>query len=279
MKDFDGKAVVVTGAASGIGRDTALAFAGKGARLAVCDLNGEGLRAVCSELEAAGCEVYSEIVDVAQAWQVKEFCDNVYENLGRVDLLVNNAGVGIGGFFEDTSLSDWEWIVGVNLWGVVNGCHFFYPRMIAQGGGCHIVNVASAAGLAALPGTAAYNTTKYGVVGLSETLRGEAALHGIGVTVVCPGMINTNIFSSARFCSDTGRSTGDEFAVKVDGFIKSHACPPSRLADQIVRAVEKNRGVVAAGWESKLLDFIHRLSRRVHGFLLRLSYVVMFRWL
>lgn len=157
--------MVVTGAAHGIGREIALAFARRGARVVICDIDGDGLRAVEAEVAAMGRECRREVVDVARAWQVEEFCSSVYKEFGRVDVLVNNAGVACGGRVECMSLDDWRWIIGVNLWGVIHGCHFFYPRMIEQGGGGHIVNISSAAALAPLPDIAAYCATKSGVRG------------------------------------------------------------------------------------------------------------------
>lgn len=264
MKDFESKVVVVTGAGSGIGRATALAFAGRGARLAVCDIDGEGLRAARAQLEAIGAEVLAEITDVSKAWQVEEFCGNVYKAMGRVDVLVNGAGVGLGGKVEDMSLNDWEWIIGANLWGVIHCIHYFYPRMIAQGGDAHIVNIASAGGLFPMPITTAYACTKGGVVLLSQTLRGEAALHGIGVTAICPGLVSTNIIRNSRIVSGTRKHTPEELKERAVRIWEGRKFHPSRVADAVVRAVEKDAGVVVVGPEARLGDLQNRLSRRLY---------------
>lgn len=277
MRDFSGKVVAITGAASGIGREIALAFARRGARLSVCDIDGERLGELKGELQAIGCEHYGEVVDVAQAWQVEEYCEHTYREMGRVDVLCNNAGVGMGGLLEETSLDDWKWIVGINLWGVIHGCHYFYPRMIDQGGGGHIVNVASGAGLAPLPVMTGYCCTKYGVVGLSETLRGEAAVNGIGVTVVCPGVVSTDIVSTSRMLSGTESSSDRRVHEKVNSFFKRKGGPPDRVARDVIRAVERNRGVVASGRDAKLLDLAHRVSRSLSGSILRLTVRLMDR--
>ncbi len=153
MRDFKEKTVVVTGAASGIGREIALAFARRGAHLAVIDVDETGLARVRQELEGEGCLVYSEVVDVSRAEEMEHFRDNVFDRFGRCDVLVNNAGIAIGGPMEHIPLEGWQRIVGINLWGVIHGCHFFYPRMIAQGGGGSIVNIASSAALAPGPRT------------------------------------------------------------------------------------------------------------------------------
>ncbi len=262
--ELKGKAVAVTGAASGIGRETALAFARRGARLAVADIDGERLREVRRELEETGAEAFAGVVDVCDAEQVGGWCDEVYRELGRVDVLCNNAGIGIGGRFEDVSLQDWEWIVGVNLWGVIHGCHFFYPRMIAQGGGGHIVNTASGAGLAPLPLMTAYCCTKYAVVGLSETLRAEAALHGIGVSATCPGIVDTPITRAVKLCSGTDRSTPQELQDRIVRIYRRRGYTPDRVAAAVVKAVEKNKGVVPVCPETYAGDWLHRLSRSLN---------------
>jgi len=261
--DFNEKIVVVTGAASGIGREIARAFAARGADLALADVNQEGLQAEKEELETRGGKVYARVVDVSVAGQVKDFCDRVYEEMGRVDVLCNNAGIGMGGRFEDTTLDDWEEIVSINLWGVIYGCHYFYPRMIEQGGGGHIVNTASGAGLAPLPAMVPYCTTKYGVVGFSEALRAEAALHAIRVSTLCPGIVITNITRTSRMTTDTAHSTGEEIMEKMHRFYEWRNYTPDKVAAAVVRGVEKNIGVIRAGPETYFGDWMHRLSRRL----------------
>src|SRR6185295_669159 len=137
-------------------------------------------------------------VDVANRDEMRAFAAEVHRERDAVDILMNNAGVGLGGGFLDTSLEDWDWIVGINFWGVVHGCHFFVPPMVARKRGGHVVNVSSAAGFVAGAQLAAYSTTKFAVFGLSEALRDELRPHRIGVTTVCPGLIDTPITMAAR---------------------------------------------------------------------------------
>jgi NAD(P)-dependent dehydrogenase (short-subunit alcohol dehydrogenase family) len=264
IRDFRDKVVVVTGAASGIGRETALAFARRGARLAVVDIDEARLEGVKEELERMGTEVFAHKVDVSVADEMEALCEQVYEELGRVDVLCNNAGVGVAGHFEDVALDDWRWIVGVNLMGVVHGCHYFYPRMIAQGGGGHIVNTASGAGLAPLPFMTAYCCTKYAVVGLSETLRAEAAVNGIGVSTICPGIVDTPITGSAKYCSSTERSTPTELRERIMRFYDRRGYTPDRVAAAVVKAVERNKGVTPVCPETYLGDWLHRASRKLN---------------
>ena len=279
MKDFTGKVVVVTGAASGIGREMALAFAKRGARVAIADIDETKLRAVEEELAGIGAEVYARVADVSQAGDVESLCDGVYREMGRVDVLCNNAGVGMGGRFEDATLDDWRWIVGANLWGVIHGCQFFYPRMIEQGGGGHIVNTASGAGLAPLPLMVPYCCTKYGVVGFSETLRAEAALYGIGVSAICPGIVNTPITRSAKLISGTERSTPGELQERIVRIYEKRNYTPDRVAAAAVKAVEKNKGVVPVCPETYAGDWLHRLSRKVNDANLKRSVRMFLKWL
>jgi len=272
VRELRGRAVAVTGAASGIGRETALAFGRRGAHLAVCDIEEAGLERVRRELEGLGCLTYSERVDVSRAEDVERFCDNAYSRFARVDVLVNNAGIAVGGPVERLSLDDWRRIVGVNLWGVIHGCHHFYPRMVEQGGGS-IVNVASMAAFAPFPGFTAYACTKYGVLGLSESLRAEAARHGVFVSAVCPGVVNTPIYEGMEY-----RRAGGRPAREAGNMAKKAAerlgCSPSRVAEAVVEAVERRRGVVAVGRGAWTVDFLHRLSRGSFGLAMRLSWRV-----
>jgi NAD(P)-dependent dehydrogenase (short-subunit alcohol dehydrogenase family) len=260
MHDLSGRVVVVTGAANGIGREMARAFSARGARLALADVDEDGLLALREELEQMGCEVLTGVVDVSVAEEMRAFCDHLYREMGRADVLCNNAGVALGGDFETMSLDDLHWLMDVNLMGVVHGCHFFYPRMVEQGGG-HIVNTASAAGLSPFAGLALYSGSKYGVVGLSETLRAEAASHGIGVTVICPGVIATDIVQRSRIRSGGGRKTPEDLTAILDRVLKSRDYSPDRVAAAAVRAVERDLGVVRVTPETYVMDWIHRISR------------------
>jgi len=270
IRGFTGKVVVITGAANGIGREMSLAFARRGARLALVDIDGEGLSRVRDELDALGSDFRTWVVDVSVAAQVEDLCCDIYEGMGRVDILCNNAGVALGGDFELMTLEDIRWQIGVNLMGVIHGCCFFYPRMLKQGGG-HIVNTASAAGLVPFSGLAMYSGTKHGVVGLSETLRAEAGQHNIGVSVICPGVIATDIVKRSRIVAGSGQSTSHALAMKMDRILQARGFTPDRVACAAVRAVEKNIGVVRVTPETCFLDWLHRLSRTVFGTMMKLG--------
>lgn len=187
--------VVVTGAGSGLGRALCLHLAKRDARVIVSDVNAAASEETARMMR--GGEGIVVTCDVARATEVERLADEAYQRLGGVDLLINNAGVAVAGEIGEVPLADWEWILGVNLWGVIHGCHSFAPRMRRERSG-HILNVASAAGLLSGPMMAPYNVTKAGVVALSETLRADLAEHGIGVSVLCPTFFQTNIGVSGR---------------------------------------------------------------------------------
>jgi short-subunit dehydrogenase len=268
--DFKDKVVVITGAAHGLGEATARAFAARGARLALCDIDGEGLQRVKGELEALGVEVLTRIVDVTQPQQFQEFSARVYKEFGQVDVLVNNAGVVLAGRMEDMTLEDWKWIVDINIWGVVHGTHFFYPRMARRGSG-HIVNIASAAGLIPLTLLSAYSGTKSAVVSMTRVWRAEGALHGVGFTAVCPGVMNTNIANSVRIRTGTEFKKISPPGEKVNRLLASKRYDPANVAEAVVRAVEKNKSVVPVGIETRAFDLVDRLSRRFVDFVLKTS--------
>ena len=252
-----GRTALVTGAASGIGKATALACARRGARLMICDLDAQGLEATAGEIRALGCEVTARPVDVADRAAMQAFADAVHAEVESVDLLINNAGVAIGGGFLHTSLSDWDWIVSINLLGVVHGCHYFIPKMVARGRGGHVANVASAAGYVASADLAAYATTKFAVVGLSEALRDELAPHGIGVTAICPGLINTPITRNARL---RGPDATPEAREQLVAMYQRRNYTPERVADGILRAVQRNRAVAPISPEAWVMYVLKRLA-------------------
>jgi NAD(P)-dependent dehydrogenase (short-subunit alcohol dehydrogenase family) len=195
VEQLAGRVAVVTGGASGIGRAMAARFRAEGMDVVIADVEAAPLEATADALG-----VTAVLTDVADAASVQHLADEVLARFGRVDLLCNNAGVGGGGDIVDLELADWKWVLDVNLWGVIHGLRAFLPHLIANPAGGHVVNTASVAGLAAFPGGAPYCASKFAVVGLSESLAGELRLQGadVGVSVLCPGFVRTNIFQSQR---------------------------------------------------------------------------------
>ncbi len=257
VSNLTGKTVLVTGAGSGIGRETALAFARRGADLVVCDLNEAGAARTAEDVRALGRKAAPHTVDVADAGQMRAFAEAVHADVKAVDILVNNAGVGLGAGFLETTLEDWDWILGINLRGVVHGCHFFVPKMVERRGGGHVVNVASAAGYLATEALAAYSTTKFAVVGLSEALRDELKPHGIGVTAICPGIINTPITGAARLRGKAALPGAREQMVEL---YRRRNYGPDRVADKIVKAVGRNAAVAPVSPEAWAMYLLKRLS-------------------
>ena len=198
MRVLAGKVVVVTGGGSGIGAALAHAFAAQGMDVVVADVEIPGAERVASDLRTAGRRALAVQTDVSKLASVEALAERTYRELGGCAVLCNNAGVIVVGSLEDRTAKDWEWVLGVNLWGVIHGLLAFLPRMLAQPGEKHIVNTASTAGLIPTPGVGVYATAKYAVVGLSEHLRMDLARHQIGVSVLCPGGVQTQILRSER---------------------------------------------------------------------------------
>lgn len=199
MKDLKGKVAAVTGAASGLGRAMALAFAGKGMKLALADVDEKGLAETLDAVRRKGADGLSVKLDVSRGEEVEDFARRAAAELRSVHVVCNNAGVSPLGAAWENTLDEWRWILGVNLWGVIHGVRAFAPRLIAQGEG-HIVNTASVAGLICPPGSGAYNVTKHAVVALSETLHHDLRERGagVGVSVLCPAYVPTGIADSER---------------------------------------------------------------------------------
>jgi NAD(P)-dependent dehydrogenase (short-subunit alcohol dehydrogenase family) len=200
MKDFAGKVAVITGAGSGFGREFARLGASLGMRLALADVQADTLAATVDELKAAGHDVIGERVDVSRADDVERLAARTLDAFGAVHVVFNNAGVGMSGPVWESSTKDWDWVLGVNLWGVIHGVRVFTPIMLAQGGEGHIVNTASVAGLVTPQLMGPYNVSKHAVVALSESLYHDLRVTGskLGVTVLCPAFVPTGIADSDR---------------------------------------------------------------------------------
>jgi NAD(P)-dependent dehydrogenase (short-subunit alcohol dehydrogenase family) len=255
-RDLSGKAVLVTGAGSGIGRATALEAARRGARVFVCDVDTRGLEETSRRAQEMERTVTAEKVDVSDAHAMSAFADRVHADVSALDILVNNAGVAVGARFVDTTLEDWRWIVDINLLGVVHGCHLFAPKMIERGRG-HVVNIASMAGYLPTEGSSAYVATKFAVLGLSECMRIELGRHGVGVTAICPGFIDTPIPQNARYRGPLGDSSLPKRVAEI--FVR-RGYSPERVAIAIFAAIQRGRTVAPVTPESWAAYLIKRLS-------------------
>ncbi|HUF33442.1 MAG TPA: SDR family NAD(P)-dependent oxidoreductase [Acidimicrobiales bacterium] len=254
--EIRGAVALVTGAGSGIGRSTALALAGRGATVLCADIDGEAAEktaATCGELGAP--EATAHTIDVADRGAVEDLAAEVRSAHGALGVLVNNAGVGMSGRFADMSADDWSWIRSVNLDGVVNGCAAFGPAMVARGRG-HVVNLSSGLGYTPTATEPAYVTTKAAVLALSQCLRADWGPRGVGVTAVCPGVINTPIIDHTRFLGDQDDPEAKRRTAKI--FQRGHK--PEKVAAAIIDAVERDRVVVPVGFEARIGWFLHRLA-------------------
>jgi NAD(P)-dependent dehydrogenase (short-subunit alcohol dehydrogenase family) len=263
-----GRVAVVTGAAKGIGRATALELARAGALVAGCDLDEQGLQTTLDECRAAGAPAtLGARVDVAEPAQLEAFAARVEAELGATFCLVNNAGVGLSAGFFDTQPDDWDWVMRVNLGGTIHGTRAFAPRMRGRGEG-RIVNVASASGYCNLPALSAYGTSKYAVVGLSEALRAELLPSGVMVSVVCPGIVATSILDQARIRGVTDVET-ERRALQDLYRRRGHA--PEIVARAIVAAARSGKAFVPVTSEAWLLYVMKRLAPSTLPWLLRAS--------
>ncbi len=200
MKEFEDKVAVITGAASGIGRAIADRCVQEGMKAVLADVEVERLKKTEASMRASGATVLAVPTDVSQANDIKALAQKTLDAFGAVDLLCNNAGVATGGCIWESTVADWQWVMGVNLWSVIHAARVFVPIMLAQETECHIVNTASMAGLISGPGLGVYKVAKHGVVSLTETLHHELAQRGakLKVSLLCPGIVNTRIMESAR---------------------------------------------------------------------------------
>jgi NAD(P)-dependent dehydrogenase (short-subunit alcohol dehydrogenase family) len=243
VHELAGKVAVVTGGASGLGRAFADRFAALGAKVVVADIEDAALAQAVDELKAAGADVVGVHTDVAELTDVEALRDRALETFGAVHVVCNNAGVA-GGSVIDAPIEVWRWVLGVNLWGVIHGCHVFLPLLLEQDDG-HIVNTASMAGLAGAAGLGVYCTSKFGVVGLSESLYHDLAARrsNVGVSVLCPGFVQTRIHDSRRNMPDDVRAVVDHDPAvdDVQRAILGLGIPASDVAEHVVDAITTRR--------------------------------------
>jgi short-subunit dehydrogenase len=257
VKSLADKVVVITGAGSGIGRALALNLAEKGSLLALSDVNEEGLAETVVLAEKAGAkEVRSDWLDVADREAFAAYADSVVQEFGRVNVVINNAGVALAGDFVDLEMKDIDWIIGINFWGVVHGSKFFLPHLIASGDG-HLVNISSLFGLVSMPGQSMYNASKYAVRGMTEAIREEMLIAGnkVGVTAVHPGGIKTAIARNARVSEHEDKNaTAKLFDEKLARMT------PEKAAAIIVKGITKNQARVLVGIDAHLIHTFGKLA-------------------
>lgn len=259
MQDLKAKVAVITGAAEGIGKAIAVAAAAEGMRLVLADIYQELLDKTVTELRQNGAEVIGVVTDVSKENEIQNLADQAYAQFGQVHLLVNNAGVAFAKSAWETTAKDWEWIMGINLYGITHAIRIFVPRMLASNEVAHIVNTASVAGLIAEPALAAYNVSKFGVVALSESLQHDLNLRQakIGVSVLCPSWVKTRITDAER-----NRKTEDRIQVeqleKVS--LKTGAAinkaveagiAPQQVAHDVINAIKNNTFYILTHPETK----------------------------
>ena len=255
MEGFAGKVAVVTGAGSGIGQALAIELARSGAKVAISDVDLEGLADTKERLDAIGAEVKSDRLDVTEREAFLAYADAVKEHFGTVNQIYNNAGIAFTGDIEITQFKDIERVMDVDYWGVVNGTKAFLPHLIASGDG-HVVNISSVFGLFSVPGQAAYNSAKFAVRGFTEALRQEmiVAGHPVKVTTVHPGGIKTNIARNST------AADGVDTSELSDSFDKLARTSPHKAARIILDGVRKNKARVLVGPDATLLDLVVRLT-------------------
>lgn len=263
MQDVRGKVAVVTGGASGIGRAMAEAFAAAGMRVVIADVEATALERTATELGVRGVRV-----DVTKPENLESLAQTVKDEFGTCHVLCNNAGVGGGGLLQELTMRDWKWVIDVNLWGVIHGLQSFLPMLLGNPDGGHVVNTASMAGLSPLPGAAPYSASKYAVVGISETMREEFRGTGVGVSVLCPGFVKTNIFSSQRNrpqelrneTKKTAARTANEDMIRL---VNETAIDPAEVASKVLKAIVNDEFWIFT--HPDLLEPYRQRNRDLHG--------------
>jgi len=258
IHNLKNKRVLVTGAASGIGRSAVIAFAKRGAHIIASDVNQVGLDSLKREVEALGGFCLIHLVDVSNEAAMKDFANQVHDKCGAIDVLINNAGVAHIGHFLDCDIAHWQRVIGINIMGVVHGCHFFIPKMIEAGGPRRVLNVSSMGGLYPSPNLGAYCSSKGAVWNLSEVLKMELVDTHVGVTTVCPGLISTSIAKHAE--NSRSAKITDEGMAKVQNLFQKKGCSPDVVGEAMVRAVQSGKDMLLIGPHARFIHHARRIS-------------------
>lgn len=268
MKILKNKIVVITGAGGGIGRALALKFALEGCNLAISDINPDALQETAALLETTGTRIFSEVLDVSDRQSMERYPEKVTAELGGVDIVVNNAGVAVVSTVEEHSIEDYEWLMGINFWGVLYGSKFFIPYLRRSEEAC-IINISSIFGLVSMPNLSSYNAAKFAVRGFSESLQHE--LHGTNIRVMCvyPGGVKTDFARKARFTSTPGKrkKSHQEFNRIFEKYSMS---TPESTSRAVIKGLKKNKKRVLVGPDAVSGDFMARLMPVGHGWFIRL---------
>lgn len=260
LKNFRDKVAVITGGGSGIGQALACQLAAKGSDLALVDINSEGLQETKEKIAGSGVNVTMHIVDVSDEASMAALAEDVMAAHGRVNLLINNAGITYAKTFAGHSLKDWERIIGINLWGAIYGCHFFLPHLKEQAGEAHIINLSSMVAFVGPPQQTSYSTTKAAIKGLSESLWAELHREGVGVTVVHPGAIRTHIMDEALKSAED-----QELFARTKSIVDKMAMPVDKAARKILKAVRKDKMRVVIGADALIFEGAKRvMPAQVH---------------
>ncbi len=257
MKQLAGKVVAITGAGSGIGRALAAELAQRETQLALSDIDADGLAETADLCESSMVDTC--VVDVADREAVVAWADDLAVRHGRVNVIINNAGVTVAATAEQLTVADFRWLMGINFWGVVHGTQAFLPHLKASGDG-HVVNISSVFGLVSIPAQSAYNAAKFAVRGFSDALRIELEIEraDVSVTTIHPGGIRTNIARNARL-DPSFADVGGDVSSFGDEFDRIARTPPEKAARQIIRAMERNRRRALIGADAKVFDLVSRM--------------------
>jgi NAD(P)-dependent dehydrogenase (short-subunit alcohol dehydrogenase family) len=267
MKHLQNKLALVTGAGSGIGRATAIALAEEGARVIVTDLNEPSADATAEQIRSRDQWAESYQLDVSDMERMVAMAREVEQAQGPLDILINNAGIAVAGLFVDVSIENFRKVMDINMMGVVNGCHAFLPAMVARGQEAHVVNIASMAGYVGVGKMTAYCTTKFAVLGFSECLRAEMAVHGIGVSAICPGLIRTNIVQSGIL--ESRDLDVEEKRKEIESLLRKRNYPPEKVGKAIIKAIRRNRAVAPVTPEARVFYYVKRCAPWIVSWLAR----------